>query len=356
MRNQIYGTYDMLRQSLVGDLEQYDCDPGFYDIVVNRELQCSATEDQDLMKLAVMSSLKEWGGALYITPLGQKEVLHYLCLELVMDGEDFFKISSKELAMLRKDILTASDDYAILLANLAEIENELSVSESLDLLILRAQAAMKLFRYQEMKDSLDRMKAYSEDPFGEIHLAVWTALLYTEVIFATNIVLIDETSRLKEAVALFQANHDYNRKMGCYDPVVYTDLWIQTIYYYIFYLDCELSTDEFEQISMAPKVISPDMFPRVTPEFINQGGPEVLSLMKKHDELILQNLVCSIDGCKYQPYFRRTEQTRQQNIMTGQYHSRLERILKDQPRVLFKTPFDLSPAKIDALLHTEFSN
>jgi len=340
----------MLRQTLVEYRHEYDCAPWFYDIVVNRELQCSATEDQDLMKLAVLSSLNEWEGALYIVPHGQKEVLYFICFELIMDGEDFFEISSEELELLRNDILTGSNDYAVLLADLAEIEKELSASETLDLLIQRTQAAMKLFRYQDMKDSLDRMKAYSDDPYCGIHIAVWTALLYTEVIFASNNILVDETSRLREAVDLFEKNHVHNLNTGCYDPVIYTDLWIETIYYYIFYLDCEFSAEEYGQSPEPPKVVSPDMIQGVTPELVTKGGPDVLRLMKKHDELILENLICSIDDCKYQPYFCMTDQTRQQNISKGQYYSKLQRILKEQPRVLYQTPYDLSPAKIEVLL------
>lgn len=355
VRRQIRETYAKLRQSLVEHGQEYKCVPGFYDVVVNKELRCSATEDQDLMKLAVMSSLNEWEGALYIIPNGQRELLHYLCLELVMDGEDFFGISSDELAMLREDILSGSDDYARLLTNLAEIETQLSGGETLDLLIQRAQAAMKLFRHKEMKDSLDRMKAYSSDPYCGIHIAVWTALLYAKVVFASNLIPIDETSRLREAVALFAQSHEHNRNTGCYDPVVYTDLWIHTINYYIFYLDCESSMEDFES-PLPPTTASQEMFLGVTPEFLTHAEPEILELMKKHDELILENIICCIDERKYQPFLKRTEQCRQRMFLEGHFHSKMEHILKNQPRFVFKTPYDLTPAKVNLLLDAEFSS
>ena len=362
MRTKISEYYDIFRKVLL-DNKDVVSDQNFLDFIERNELLTQATNDSDLIKLALISSHAEWEG-LYRYNIFESAhiirrdfpkdelVLGSVASQLTDEGKIYFKISSHELGLLRKEVIYQDESYKSMLDKLNSLEETYSNEPSYMILRNLTEAYIALERIDKFKEYLDKIK--KQIPNNEI-------ASYDYIMLASNQIYEDFLSidELKEILILFENNADKNRILGIYNPVAYMNNWIKTIYFYLGKVDNNLKNQDRSGCLIHPEEFAND-FEHILSDEEGLNYKENLELIKKHDELILELIPLSVNPSTYYPILKSTKVLIDHMLLNMNFPDKFNYFISfDFAKSIFPSEHDLFPTRSRIVLErllSEFPN
>lgn len=319
MKDQIDMVYEIFRSMVIADDEIKSSDPLFYRTILSDSLESKTTDDKYLLKLAVLSSHREWEKLYRNIHPNLTNCLGVECQQLTDRGQKYFQISWYELDLLRKEIVEGDLEYFKLLEELKTAEELETSSGTWDSLKRLFFAYLDLKRISEAHSCIQEIRTY----LGEFDQDVLYAILYARLLSQASEDDNPEVFDLKtieEVLDFFTKWSEINRLRSYVTHAVYLENLLRVIQQYLSVLEknhYQNATDSShrQEVNKLERNIAATLDPSwvnlVDIEFIKESPSQVFDLMQKHDELLMELAEISFDPLEFyydwKMYFRGNE-------------------------------------------------
>jgi hypothetical protein len=311
MIQKIEKVYNVLREMVISDTYIKNKQPMFYKLIFFNALMSETVQDQSLIKLAILSSHREWEGLYKNTHPDLEYCLGADCANLTQLGAKHFGISHVEIDLLRKEILEGDAEYHRLLEELRLSDQAFNKIKDLNNLRDVYHANMKLGRFSEAYSFLQEFRSMSSN---YPDLKIEYAILYAGFLDNLNVSVLGDSDlgpdghlvdfdNLLELLEIFEDHAEINQHCRFVVHYEYLGRWAKSINQYLFliedsyYRNIEISIPDkipnhFEQQVMELLEVAPM---RYNDNLIRKYPAQIIGLMKKHDKIVLEMAEICLD-------------------------------------------------------------
>ena len=366
MRDEINKVYDVFKFIVVHN-SNHVLENDFVDFIKKDELSAECTEDNELLKLSVLSSHQEWEGVYRVEHDSINDCIGEVCIDLQEKGLNYFKISPYELGLLREEVVYGNTKYSVYINSVKELQETYNKNPSDVLCRYLIVDSLVLHRVDQVRIYLEEFKSFTGNVLLNFELPIYIARLYDEVIGYDEDLFIDK--ELETALELFEKYQDMNRRLRIVDPTIFTIYYIKTIEQYLYYLSLEDDQNSNNQYTIfydQPRDRTKREFgdaryyflEELDEEFVFKADKKVVNLIEKHDDLLLSLLpyVDNIDSININPIFKGTKSLIWKYYLNKTFPEKLDYFLTydDPPHPIIKTPLDIKKEQLKEMLIKEF--
>ncbi len=346
----------------------------FVQLIKDGELKCESINDEILLKLAVLSSHKEWEAIYQDLHIDLDGCIGAVCRDLTKKGLNYYQITPHELEMLRNEVVDGDNKYSYYIKVVNDRTREYNDSPCLRYCRNLFHGYLELKRVKETRDCLNKLIHQHRDQTTDLDVPVLITMMYDRFYCEDDFTFEEE--ELKLAVENFIKFEHTNKTIGLYDPVVYTIYFINAINYYLNILqDKDWQTSGFVKVPVYSLDENAFNILKVQPRFymsqftdyfdgntfLADADKDIYKLMKLHDDLIISIVPYVGDPTLYlfspKTIFNGTETLIRRRLLHMTYPDKLEYglcTLSDMPTTAY-TPINLNEEQLKKILLEDYN-